>query len=133
MLVRSLGFSFPFRISFTARPLTITTTSRTGYSFRVLSNSIGDSATIPAHASSRSVVLLRYGTLYCLLAPEALAISVVRRFIAMRAKGRALGTSLGMPAPPAGFIVPIQLGCYLASVTVLRRSIGWMQIKSLYR
>lgn len=133
MLVLSLGFSFPSRISFTARPLTITNTIRAGYSFRVQSNSIGDSATIPAPASSRAVVLLRYGTLYCPPVLEAVAISAVRRFTAMSARARALGMSPGTLALPAGFTVPIQRGCCLASVPVLRRSIGWMQIMRLCR
>lgn len=133
MLVLSLGFSFPSPISFTARPLIITTTIKAGYSFRVPSNSIGDSATIPAPANSRAVVLLRYGTQYCPLVREAVAISVVRRFTAMSARGRDLGTSPGTLARPAGFTVPIRLGCCLASVPVLRRSIGWMQVMRLYR
>lgn len=133
MLVLSLGFSFPFPISFTAQPFTITTIIKAGYSFRVPSNSIGDSATIPAPASSRAVVLLPYGTLYCPLVREAVAISAVRRFTAMSAKERDLGTSPGTLAPLAGSTVPIPLGCCLASVPVLRRLIGWMQVMRLYR
>lgn len=133
VLVLSLGSSSRYRTLFTARPLTITTTIKAGYSFRVQSNSIGDSATIPAPASSRAAVLLRYGTLYCPPVPGAVAISGVRRFTAMSARGRALGTWRGTRARPAGFTVLIQPGCCLASAPVLRRSIGWTQIMRLSR
>lgn len=133
MLVLSLGFSFPSPILFTARPLTISTTITVGYSFRVQSNSIGDSATIPAPVSSLAVVLLRYGTLFYPPVPETVAISAARQFTAISKRARALGMSPGTLARPAGFIVPIRLGCCLASVPVLRRSIGWTQVMRLYR